>query len=261
MSIKIVVRRINFSVQDSLTPLLQKTYVILCKGIVWYTAHMGQSILLVEDDKGIQEFLSTYLLDNGYSVRVAGDGDVAISYAEEIKPDLVVLDLGLPTISGESVCKHLKKQYPDIPIIILTSRDGTVNVLKGFDLGADDYITKPFSADELLARIVARLKKVGNSTVLSVDDLTLDRSTLQVRRGEKEIQLTPKEFKLLEYLMLNHGKVLTREMILNRVWVYAPNVETRVVDVYMGYLKKKIDQGVEKPLIKSVRGFGYSLKE
>ncbi len=106
-----------------------------------------------------------------------------------------------------------------------------------------------------------QVKKNGNSTVLSVDDLTLDRSTLQVRRGEKEIQLTPKEFKLLEYLMLNQGKVLTREVILNQVWVYAPNVETRVVDVYMGYLKKKIDHDFEKHLIKSVRGFGYSLKE
>jgi DNA-binding response OmpR family regulator len=222
---------------------------------------MNQSILVVEDDQGIQDFLKDFLLDNGFSVRTASDGAEALKQFEEIEPDLVILDLGLPNMSGETVCATIKKKNPSLPIIILTARDSSASVIQGFNLGADDYITKPFIADELLARIHARLKNQNGEATLAVDDLILNRSTLDVTRSEKPIHLTPKEFKLLEYLMTNKGRILTREMILNRVWLYAPNVETRVVDVYIGYLKKKVDEGAKNPLIKSVRGFGYTIKE
>lgn len=222
---------------------------------------MNQSILIVEDDQGIQDFLKDFLLDNGFSVRTASDGAEALKQFEEIEPDLIILDLGLPNMSGETVCATIKKKTPSLPIIILTARDSSASVIQGFNLGADDYITKPFIADELLARIHARLKNQNGEAILTVDDLSLNRSTLEVTRGNKQIHLTPKEFKLLEYLMTNKGRILTREMILNRVWLYAPNVETRVVDVYIGYLKKKIDEGAKNPLVKSVRGFGYTIKD
>lgn len=222
---------------------------------------MNQSILVVEDDQGIQDFLKDFLLDNGFSVRTASDGTDALKKFEEIEPDLILLDLGLPNMSGETVCATIKKKNPHLPVLILTARDSSSNIIQGFSLGADDYITKPFIADELLARIHARLKNQNGEATLEVDDLKLNRSTLDVTRNGKPIHLTPKEFKLLEYLMTNKGRILTREMILNRVWLYAPNVETRVVDVYIGYLKKKIDEGAKNPLIKSVRGFGYTIKE
>jgi DNA-binding response OmpR family regulator len=130
-------------------------------------------------------------------------------------------------------------------------------------LGADDYVTKPFVADELLARITARLRNQSSvkDNKLVVGDLVLDNKTFEVQRGETSIQLTPQEFKLLEYLMNNKGRILTREMILNRVWLYSPDIETRVVDVYMGYLRKKIDQDFDKKLLHSVRGFGYMIKD
>lgn len=219
--------------------------------------------MVVEDDLGLQKYLKELLLDNGYSVNVVGDGIAALNYLKKTVPDLVVLDLGLPNMSGEAVCMEVRKNYPDLPVIILTAKDTISDIVQGLNLGADDYMTKPFVADELLARIKARLRTqgVGNDTKLVVDDLELDNKTLEVKRGPKPIQLTPQEFKLLQYLMSNKGRILTREMILNRVWLYSPDIETRVVDVYMGYLRKKIDESNEKKLLHSVRGFGYMIKE
>jgi DNA-binding response OmpR family regulator len=143
------------------------------------------------------------------------------------------------------------------------AKDTVADVVAGLNLGADDYVTKPFVADELLARISARLRNQNSAkdNKLKVDGLALDNKTFEVEREGKQIQLTPQEFKLLEYLMNNQGRILTREMILNRVWLYSPDIETRVVDVYMGYLRKKIDQDFEKKLLHSVRGFGYMIKE
>src|SRR3990172_1547263 len=163
-------------------------------------------------------------------------------------------------MSGESVCRQIRRQFPDLPIIILTAKDTTEDVIKGLNLGADDYITKPFSGDELLARIKARLRDKTEEE-LKVADLFLDNKTLEVKRHGKLIKLSPKEFKLLQYLMSNKGRVLSREMILNRIWLTSPDIETRVVDVYMGYLRKKIDVGSHRPLIHSMRGFGYVIKE
>jgi DNA-binding response OmpR family regulator len=221
-----------------------------------------QTILIVEDDPGVQKYLKELLLDNSYSVQVAPDGVAALNSIKRLAPDLVILDLGLPNMSGEAVCMEIRKNYPDLKIIILTAKDSISDIVQGLDLGADDYMTKPFVADELLARIKARLRDQGGTdTKLTVDDLELDGKTLEVKRKGELIQLTPQEFKLLQYLMSNQGRILTREMILNRVWLYSPDIETRVVDVYMGYLRKKIDNGYDKKLIQSVRGFGYMIKE
>jgi DNA-binding response OmpR family regulator len=223
---------------------------------------MIHNILVVEDDKGLQKYLKELLLDNGYAVHTAGDGIAALEYFKKTAPDLMVLDLGLPIMSGEAVCQEVRKKYKDLPIIILTAKDAVSDIIKGLNFGADDYITKPFVADELLARIKARLRKQGeNDTALKIADLELDSKTLEVKRHGKLIQLTPQEFKLLQYLMSNKGRILTREMILSRIWLYSSDVETRVVDVYMGYLRKKVDTGYPKQLLHSVRGFGYVIKE
>jgi two-component system, OmpR family, response regulator MprA len=223
---------------------------------------MTQSILVVEDDKGLQKYLKELLLDNGFAVQIAGDGIAALDYLQKTQPDLVVLDLGLPNMSGETVCLEIRKKYKDLPVIILTARDSIQDIVQGLNLGADDYITKPFVADEFLARIKARLRRQGEGdAVLKVADLELNNKTLEVKRAGKQIQLTPQEFKLLQYLMNNKGRILTREMILNRIWLYSSDVETRVVDVYMGYLRKKVDSNNPKKLLHSIRGFGYVIKE
>ena len=223
---------------------------------------MLSKILVVEDDGGLQKYLKELLVDNGYSVQTASDGIAALNTIEKLAPDLVILDLGLPNMSGESVVIDVRKKYPELPIIILTAKDSISDIVQGLNMGADDYMTKPFIGSELLARIKARLRKseAGDSK-LRVADLELDEKTFEVKRGSKSIQLTPQEFKLLEYLMRNRGRVLTREMILNRVWLYSQDIETRVVDVYMGYLRKKIDGSSKRNLLHTVRGFGYTIKE
>jgi DNA-binding response OmpR family regulator len=223
---------------------------------------MSHSIVLIEDDEGLQKYIRELLLENGYSVSVASTGVAARDLITKVNPDLILLDLGLPDISGETLCAEIKKNHPHLPVIILTAKSGVENVVQGLDLGADDYITKPFIADELLARMKARLRQNGQTeTKLKIADLELDTETLEVKRDTKDIQLTPQEFRLLQYLMSNTNRVLTREMILNRLWLSSPDIETRVVDVYIGYLRKKIDSGFDKKLIHSVRGFGYTIKE
>lgn len=223
---------------------------------------MVHTILVVEDDKGLQKYLRELLLDNGYAVHNVSDGIQALEYLKKTEPDVVVLDLGLPTMSGEAVCQEIRKKNKDLPIIILTAKDAINDVVQGLNLGADDYITKPFIADEFLARIKARLRKHTQlDSLLKIADLELDSKTMEVKRSGKMIQLTPQEFKLLQYLMSNKGRILTREMILSRIWLYSSDVETRVVDVYMGYLRKKIDSESNKKLLHSVRGFGYMIKE
>ncbi len=223
---------------------------------------MAKSILIVEDDTGLQKYLKELLLDNGFVAQIAPDGVTALNAIAKLTPDLVILDLGLPNMSGEAVCLELKKKYPQVPVIILTAKDSVSDIVQGLNMGADDYMTKPFVSDELLARIKARLRTGGmDDTKLKIDNLELDNNTLEVKREGRNIQLTPQEFKLLQYLMNNKGRILTREMILNRVWLYSQDIETRVVDVYMGYLRKKVDEGWDKKLLHSVRGFGYMIKE
>lgn len=219
-------------------------------------------ILIVEDDKDIGSYLRDFLTENDFSVYLAEKGATGLDYFKNHEPDLVLLDLGLPDMSGESVCAQMYKMYPEIPVIILTAKNSIDDKVKGLNIGADDYVTKPFVAEELLARVKARLRAVtpGNKKI-KVADLELDPKTIQVRRAGKKIDLTPQEFKLLEYLMDNEGSVLTRDMILNRIWGYTADIESRVVDVYMGYLRKKIDQDFPRKLLHSVRGFGYSIHE
>lgn len=223
---------------------------------------MIKKILVVEDDTGLQKYLKELLVNNDYSVQMAFDGTTALHTISQTPPNLVLLDLGLPNIPGEEVCREIRKKYPDLPVIILTAKDSIPDIVQGLNIGADDYMTKPFITDELLARIKARLRHNGiDEGKLRIDGLELDSKSLEVRRDGKPIQLTRQEFKLLEYLMNNKGRVLTREMILNRVWLYSQDIETRAVDVYIGYLRKKIDTGFKKKLIQSIRGFGYIIKE
>jgi len=221
-----------------------------------------QSILVVDDDISLQNYLKELLSESNYSVHTASDGTVALNMINKSKPDLVVLDLGLPTLKGESVCIEIKKKYPDLPVIILTGTGKTNDMVNLLNLGADDYINKPFVAAEFLARIKSRLKHVGHlSGEVKIQDLTLNNETLDVKRGDKLIILTPKEFKLLEYLMTHKNQVLTREMILDRVWAFSANIETRIVDVCISSLRKKIDLSFKKKLIQSARGFGYTIRD
>lgn len=223
---------------------------------------MNQTILLIEDDTTIQNYIQTLLVQNGFTVRTTESGIQALELITELPVDLVILDLQLPDMQGESVCMEIRKLSPEMPIIILTGKSTISEKVQGFAIGADDYITKPFVAEELLARIRARLRnQQTGSTTLTIGDLELNTQTIEVHRGGKLIALTPLEFKLLEYLMTNKNIVLSREMILNKVWSYTSEVETRVVDVYMGYLRKKIDRDTDKKMIHSVRGFGYTIKE
>lgn len=221
------------------------------------------TVLIVEDDESLQSYLGDLLAEHDYYVIKASDGMEAMEKVEQYRPDITILDLGLPTMSGESVCRQMRKKYPDSNIIILTAKDTAEDIVQGLELGADDYMTKPFMADELVARIHARLRRAQDvpNGKKRIGDLVLDTSSLEVHRGKKKIDLTAQELKLLEYFIDNKGRVLTRDMILNKIWMYPHNVETRVVDVYVGYLRKKIDHGHDTKLIQSVRGFGYVMKD
>lgn len=223
---------------------------------------MLKNILVVEDDEGISLYLKEALTENDYVVQTAPSGGLGLEALKRTEPDLVILDLMLPDVSGETVCADIKRNHPDLPVIILTAKDTTSDIVRGLNIGANDYVTKPFEIEELLARVRARLREQnGINNKLRVADLELDSKTMEVKRDGKFITLSPHEFKLLEYLMTSPGRVFSREMILNRIWLYSPEVETRVVDVYIGYLRKKIDASFPKKLLHSVRGFGYVIKE
>lgn len=225
-------------------------------------ATMLSQILIIEDDKDLQKFLKELLTEHNFSVKTTGTAATALTTLEQALPDLVLLDLTLPDMPGENLFTQIHSKYPDIAIIMLTAKDSTSDKVKGLKQGADDYITKPFAPEELIARIQTRLRKDdNNNTQLKLADLVLDTKTMEVKRNSQTVTLTPQEFKLLEYLLRNKGTVLTREMILNRIWMYSPDVETRVVDVYIGYLRKKIDGGQKKKLIRSKRGFGYLISD
>lgn len=224
---------------------------------------MTKNILIIEDDKSLQTYLKDLLMENGYTVNALSDGLNVLDAVEKSMPDLVLLDLMLPTLQGDSVCSDIKKEYPNLPIIVLTGKQGLNDKINAFEVGADDYITKPFASEELLLRIKARMKnsESTDTKILKVEDLQINTENMSVIRGKKEINLTPQEFKLLECLVLNKNKVLSRETLLSKIWPNSLEVTTRVVDVYVSYLRKKIDQGFKKKLISSQRGFGYIIKE
>lgn len=218
------------------------------------------TIVVVEDDKDLNRYLEKLLTEQRYVVHPVSHGVQALTLIEQINPNLVLLDLTLPDIAGETVCSQIKKLYPELPVIMLTAKDQDTEIVNGLNLGADDYVTKPFQSEELLARIHARLREKPQDKIIRIDDLEINTDTFEAKRAGKLIPLTRTEYTLLHYLAINQGKVLTREMILSTVWAYTPDVESRVVDVYVGYLRRKIDQSFPKKLIISVRGFGYMLR-
>ena len=220
-------------------------------------------ILIVEDEKKVAGFIKQGLQEERYTVDVAYDGEEALLLAGMNSYDLIVLDIMLPKKDGMEVLKDLRAQGLSIPILILTAKDTLEDKVQGLDSGADDYITKPFAFAELLARIRALLRrgKPTNETSLTAADLMLDPATHKVQRAGKQIELTSKEYALLEYFLRNKGQVLTRTLINEHVWGYRFDTGTNIVDVYVNYLRSKIDRGFDKKLIHTVRGVGYVLRE
>jgi len=218
-------------------------------------------VLVVEDDGEIAEVLRRSLRLEGYEVRLAGDGSDALDEANLFEPDAVVLDLGLPGLDGLEVCRQLRDDG-DVPILILTARDGVDARVEGLDSGADDYLVKPFERQELLARIRALLRRrpPRGSAFVVVGDLKLNPDTREVARGDRYVDLTSREFELLEYLMRNERLVVSRESLLDDVWGYAPFAETNTVDVFVSNLRRKLEAEGEARMLHTVRGAGYVLR-
>jgi DNA-binding response OmpR family regulator len=218
-------------------------------------------ILVVEDEQAVAGIIKEGLESDHYGVDVAGDGERAKSLLGGADYDLVILDLVLPKVDGYQVLNHLRRQKPSLPVLILSGRADVEDRVKGLDLGADDYLPKPFSYPELSARVRALLRRsLGwGETVLRVGDLEMDRAERMVTRGGRHIELTPHEFALLECLMRNAGRCVTRDMLIEHVWASSLDAPTNVVEVYINYVRHKVDQDFKKKLIHTVRGVGYQL--
>lgn len=220
----------------------------------------ARRILVVDDDPMIATTIQRVLLPEGYDVDVALGGAAALDRARDRRPDLVVLDLMMPGVDGLEVCRQLRSDG-NLPILMLTARSGTADRVRGLDTGADDYLVKPFAYAELLARVRALLRRTPPpSAILQFADLTLEVATGEVRRGDRVIQLTAREFALLTHLLRHPRQVLTREQLLASVWA-GEETDDNVVAVYIGYLRAKLDGSGEPRLIQTIRGFGYSLRE
>lgn len=221
-------------------------------------------ILIVEDEKQMADFISLELKHEGYEVEICYDGEQGYNQAIENSYDIILLDIMLPKINGIEVCRKVRKKK-DTPIIMLTAKSDVMDKVNGLDTGADDYLTKPFEIEELLARmrVILRRKKNDSSKekIIQVADLKLDLEKKQVSRNGKNIELTKKEYELLEYLMKNNGIVISREKIIETVWNYDFVGDTKIVDVFIRYLRSKIDDEYDKKLINTVRGFGYVIQE
>ncbi|MEM8777756.1 MAG: response regulator transcription factor [Cyanobacteria bacterium P01_G01_bin.49] len=220
-------------------------------------------ILVVEDEAKLAQFIELELQYEGHQIKVVNDGLSGLTVARESKPDLILLDWMLPGISGIEICKRLRQTGSKIPIILLTAKDDISDRVAGLDAGADDYIVKPFSLEELLARVRAHLRRnqEENPNLIQFDDLSLNRSTREVHRGHRLIELTAKEFDLLEYLLSHPRQVLTRDQILERVWGYDFMGDSNIIEVYIRYLRLKLEAEKEKRLIQTVRGVGYVLRD
>jgi two-component system OmpR family response regulator len=224
-------------------------------------------ILVVDDEPAITELLSTALRYMGYDVTTAASGFAALDAAATSAPDLVILDVMLPDIDGFEVCRRLRDQRDFVPVIFLSARDAEEDRVTGFVRGGDDYVTKPFSLEELTLRIRAVLRRVGGPGVdgdghgarLRYRDLEMDEDRHQVWKGEREVELSPTEFRLLRYFLLNPERVLSKQQILDHVWQYDFNGEDNVVETYVSYLRRKLD-AAEPRLLRTVRGFGYVLR-
>jgi two-component system OmpR family response regulator len=221
-------------------------------------------ILVVDDEPNIRDLLSTGLSFAGYQVKTVANGAATISAVLEEEPDLIILDVMLPDMNGFSVTKRLRDAGYTAPIIFLTAKDETEDKIKGLNVGGDDYVTKPFSLDEIVARIQAVLRRTmqteDEESVIRTGELTMDQDTHDVYVGETAIDLSPTEFKLLRYLMLNPNRVLSKAQILDHVWEYDFNGDAGIVESYISYLRRKIDPHAAESLIQTKRGFGYMLK-
>jgi two-component system, OmpR family, response regulator len=220
-------------------------------------------VLVVDDEPNITDLVATALRYEGFEVATAATGRNALDQVTAFRPYLVVLDVMLPDLDGFEVARRLRQEGRRVPILFLTARDATEDKVRGLTLGGDDYVTKPFSLEELLARVRAVLRRVSDagevSSRLTFSDLELDEETREVFRGETSIELTPTEFKLLRYLLLNPRRVLSKAQILDHVWEYDFGGDANVVETYISYLRKKIDT-LGPPLIHTLRGAGYSLR-
>jgi two-component system response regulator MprA len=224
---------------------------------------MRERILVVDDDEAITVALRRSLAYEGYTVDVAHDGDEALRKVRQNSPDLIVLDVLMPGLDGFEVCRRVRAA-DDTPILMLTARDEVSDRVRGLDAGADDYLVKPFALDELIARVRALLRRREpreRGSLLRFADLAVDQQARQVLRGDREIQLSAKEFDLLAYLARHPRQVLTREQLLDAVWNYQFEGESNVLDVYVGYLRQKLEAAGEPRLIHTVRGVGYVLRE
>jgi len=218
-------------------------------------------VLVVEDEPVIADFIVRGLTEQGYAVDLARDGAAALELADPGSFDVILLDIMLPKVDGLTVCRRLRERGNKTPVLMLTARDTVDDRVRGLDSGADDYLVKPFAFAELVARVRALSRRVPGltDTVLRVADLELDTATRSARRGDRGIELTTKEYALLEYLMRNPNRVLTRTMITDRVWNYDTLNLANVIDVYIGHLRRKIDDGHAIRLIQTVRGAGYKI--
>jgi len=225
---------------------------------------MKAHILLVEDEVKLAKFVELELGFEGYQVSVANDGLTGLSMARESHPDLILLDWMLPGMTGLEICRRLRTTGDKVPIILLTAKDEVSDRVAGLDAGADDYVVKPFSVEELLARVRARIRRTSEESsenILQFDDLKLNRSTREVYRNTRLIDLTAKEFDLLEYLLSHPRQVITRDRILEEVWGYDFMGDSNIIEVYVRYLRLKLEANQEKRLIQTVRGVGYVLRE
>lgn len=219
-------------------------------------------ILVVEDEPGVAQFVEQGLKEAGYAVDIARDGQEGLSYSKAANYDVIILDIMLPKMDGLEVLREIRDYRIKAPVLLLTARDGVEDRVRGLNIGADDYLVKPFAFPELLARIRALLRRppLQANAVLKADDLEMDIARREVTRSGKPIDLSPREFSLLELLLRHPNQVLTRTQIIEHVWNFNFYSETKVVDVYIGYLRRKIDDGYSYPMIDTVRGVGYRLK-
>ncbi|MFB9608980.1 response regulator transcription factor [Kutzneria kofuensis] len=221
-------------------------------------------VLVVDDETALAELVSMALRFEGWAVRCAADGVSAVREAKQFRPDAVVLDIMLPDLDGLEVLRRLRLDQPEVPVLFLTAKDAVEDRIAGLTVGGDDYVTKPFSVEELVLRVRSLLRRSNSvasatSSQLVVGELTLDEDSREVRRSGQEIQLTATEFELLRYLMRNPRRVLSKAQILDRVWEYDFGGQANIVELYISYLRKKIDAGRE-PMIHTMRGAGYVLR-
>jgi DNA-binding response OmpR family regulator len=224
---------------------------------------MSAHILIIEDEEKLARFVEQELKYEGYQVSVANNGIDGLTAARELNPDLLILDWLLPGLTGLEICRRLRTTGNRVPIILLTAKDDVSDRVAGLDSGADDYVVKPFSVEELLARVRAHLRRntESSSDLLQFEDLSLNRQTREVFRGQRTIELTAKEFDLLDYLLSHPRQVITRDRILEEVWGYDFMGDSNIIEVYIRYLRLKLEKDGERRLIHTVRGVGYVLRE